>query len=173
MSLFGCKSNIYKSRFKTGYKFVQRNRWAGGSSLSPLIFIWRRRDKWKRGEARAGGNEECSGGTGEGGGAGPGLAMEWRSQGRGKPKGADSKARTHSRSEECLHLHRQPPPPAVAESTAWQLGGSPNTLGITLQQQHLFTESRRREVTPAFTHFMQCCTTCRFVGSFSTEDYPA
>lgn len=80
---------------------------------------------------------------------------------------------THSRSEECLHLHRQPPPPAVAESTAWQLGGSPNTLGITLQQQHLFTESRRREVTPAFTHFMQCCTTCRFVGSFSTEDYPA
>lgn len=36
--------------------------------MSPLIFIWRRRDKWKRGEARAGGNEECSGGTGEGGG---------------------------------------------------------------------------------------------------------
>lgn len=38
--------------------------------MSPLIFIWRRRDKWKRGEARAGGNEECSGGTGEGGGGG-------------------------------------------------------------------------------------------------------
>lgn len=25
----GCKSNIYKSRFQTGYKFVQRNRWVG------------------------------------------------------------------------------------------------------------------------------------------------
>ena len=25
----GCKSNIYKSRFQTGYKFVQRNRWLG------------------------------------------------------------------------------------------------------------------------------------------------
>lgn len=29
MSIPGCKSNIYKSRFQTGYKFVQRNRWVG------------------------------------------------------------------------------------------------------------------------------------------------
>lgn len=51
--------------------------------------------------------------------------------------------RTHIRNEGGLHLHRQPPPLAVEDSIAWQLGGSPNTLGITLQEQHLFSREQK------------------------------
>lgn len=49
--------------------------------------------------------------------------------------------------------HRQPPPLAVEHSTAQQLGGSPNTLGITLQQQHLFSQEQEAGGDASFYSF--------------------
>lgn len=49
--------------------------------------------------------------------------------------------------------HRQPPPLAVEDSTAQQLGGSPNTLGITLQQQHLFSQEQEAGGDASFYSF--------------------
>lgn len=158
MSLLGCKSNIYKSRFKTGYKFVQRNRWAGGSSLSPLIFIRGSRDKCKRGECRRG---KQWGNTREDAARTPARAGAEVSVPRavdGLEKGAEIKGREMAprhpvRNEGCLHLHRQPPPLAGEDSTAQQLGGSPNTLGITLQQQHLFSQEQEAGGDASFYSF--------------------
>lgn len=61
--------------------------------------------------------------------------------------------RTHVRNEGCLHPHRQPPPRAVEDSIAWQLGGSPNTLGITLQEQHLFSREQKAGGDASFYSF--------------------
>lgn len=60
---------------------------------------------------------------------------------------------TQVRNEGCLHLHRQPPPLAVEDSIAWQLGASPNTLGITLQQQHLFSREQKAGGDASFYSF--------------------
>lgn len=49
--------------------------------------------------------------------------------------------------------HRQPPPLAVEDSPAQQLGGSPNTLGITLQQQHLFSQEQEAGGDASFYSF--------------------
>lgn len=60
---------------------------------------------------------------------------------------------TQVRNEGCLHLHRQPPPLSVEDSIAWQLGASPNTLGITLQQQHLFSREQKAGGDASFYSF--------------------
>lgn len=41
----------------------------------------------------------------------------------------------------------------MEESIAWQLGGSPNTLGITLQQQHLFYHEQKAGGDASFYSF--------------------
>lgn len=59
----------------------------------------------------------------------------------------------HVRTEGRLHLHRQLPPLAVEDCTAWQLGGSPSTLGRTLQQQHLFAQEQKAGGDASFYSF--------------------
>ena len=41
----------------------------------------------------------------------------------------------------------------MEDSIAWQLGGSPNTLGITLQQQHLFSREQKAGGDASFYSF--------------------
>lgn len=53
----GCKSNIYKSRFQTGYKFVQRNRWVG-VAVCQLGYLYGEEEGAWRTVGGAGGLEE-------------------------------------------------------------------------------------------------------------------
>lgn len=81
----------------------------------------------------------------------PAQLMDWR---RGqKSKGGRWHQGTPLEMRGASICHRQPPPLAVEDSTAQQLGGSPNTLGITLQQQHLFSQEQEAGGDASFYSF--------------------
>lgn len=52
------------------------------------------------------------------------------------------------------------------------MGRASNTLGITLQQQRLFSESRRRRRCQLLLISCSVAPHAKFVGSFITKDYP-